>query len=318
MLDAASPTWSVQRAVIPGRIVVVSGDAPKVGESAARYLLAVLLALVWNAVLKREQPSKTFLVLDEAQWYAHDSMAEMLRLGRRFNFHVWTVTQSLRSLPEPVRDAFLTNSADVVLFRGDPLDVREVSRWAAQIAPERIMRMPRGEAAVLIDKGSETHWIRLPPPTRGASDPNRFRPVTPMAITVEDPDPQSPPIDVPPSLEPSPKRPTVPGQIAPLIGALTELVGRGNGDSEITVRLAELRKCCSTDPESADRAVRNGGRFLSSTGAILRSGRDVTGSFWVLSRSRLSELLAIPSGPMVPPAEKGVGGSAECGHVDAS
>lgn len=296
MLDASSPTWSVGTAVTPGRITVVSGDAPQVGESVARYLLAVVLALAWNAVLGRESPSKTFLILDEAQWYAHDSVAEMLRLGRRFNLHVWAVTQSLRSLPEVVRDAFMTNSADVVLFRGDPSDVRDISRWVPQVAPERIMRMPRGQAAVLIDKGSETHWVLLPPPSSGRGDPNRFRPFLPASLPPETVDVSRPRIDATPPLAAASAARSPPAEAAPFVEALRELIGQADGRSELIVRLAELRSRWSADPSLADRRVRNGGRFLASTGAMVRSGRDDAGSFWVLSRERLAEVLVPVTG----------------------
>jgi Helicase HerA, central domain len=292
MLDANLPTWSIGASVAPGRITVVSGDAPQVGESAARYVLAVVLALTWNEMLTRRGASKTFLVLDEAQWYAHDSVAEMLRLGRRFNLHVWAITQSLRSLPENLRDAFATNSADVILFRGDPLDVRDISRWAPQVAPERLMRLPRGEAAVLIDKGAETHWVRLSAPARGRGDPLRFRPRS-LAC---DPPEATPPLG--PALEDagSPGRVTERNNGArpapPFMEALTVLAAQPGGGSELTVRLEELRASWSADPLRAERSVRDGGRFLASKGALLRSGRDDAGSFWILSRARLTELLA--------------------------
>jgi len=256
-------------------------------------------------VLVRERPSKTFLILDEAQWYAHDSVAEMLRVGRRFNLHVWAATQSLRSLPEVVRDAFMTNSADVVLFRGDPADVRDVSRWVPQVAPERIMRMPRGQAAVLIDKGSETHWIRLPAPSSGRGDPNRFRPVLPASLPPETVDASLPRIDAtPPPVAASTAR-SLPEEVAPLVGALRELIGQADGRSELTVRLAELRSRWSADPSLAERRVRNGGRFLASAGAMVRTGRDDAGSFWVLSRERLMEVLAPETGPPEPEVAPG-------------
>ncbi|MGC2289783.1 MAG: DUF87 domain-containing protein [Thermoplasmata archaeon] len=298
MLDAASPTWSVGAAVAPRRITVVSGDAPEVGESVARYLLAIVLALAWNAVLVRERPSKTFLILDEAQWYAHDSLAEMLRLGRRFNLHVWAATQSLHSLPEAVRDALTTNSADVVLFRGDPVDVRDVSRWVPQLAPERVMRMPRGEAAVLIDKGSETHWVHLLPLSRGNRDPLRFRPAVPTTAPAEVAGASRPSIEeLPPPLS-MPANRYQWEEATPLKMVLWEVMRREHGGSELIVRLAELRSRWPGDPASADQWVRNAGRLLSSTGIIVRTGRDCVGSFWVLSRERLAELLpSEPGGP---------------------
>jgi hypothetical protein len=292
MLDSPSPTWSIEEAVEPERITVVSGEAPHVGESVARYLLSVVLALAWNAVLVRGRPSKTFLVLDEAQWYAHDSVAEMLRLGRRFNLHVWAVTQSLQSLPEVVRDAFTTNSADLVLFRGDPSDAKDVSRWVPQIAPERILRMPKGEAAVLIDKGSETRWVHLPVPTSGRGDPNRFQTaVNPSEFREASGEPAAG-TDSRPELVLGRMGVTRTEDSAPLLEALGELLDGPQVGSDLTVRLSELRARWHEDPTLADRCIRNGGRFLSATGALLQTGRDTGGSFWVVSRERLVDILS--------------------------
>ena len=291
ILDAEAPTWAIGASVLPGRITVVSGDAPQVGESVARYLLAVVLALAWNAALAREQPTKTFLILDEAQWYAHDSVAEMLRLGRRFNLHVWAATQSLRSLPESIREAFTTNSADVVLFRGAPEEVRDFARWVPELGPERIMRMPRAEAAVLIGKGSRVHWIRLSPPKLGGSDPIHFAPRFPNAEAARDPER---PIRSPAGeCEPASARadPSTPPNEDPLARALRDLEAQAGSQAELTVRLSEVRSRWAGDPAIAESSVRTGGRTLASAGVLLRTGRDSSGSFWVLSRERLREML---------------------------
>ncbi|MCI4368213.1 MAG: DUF87 domain-containing protein, partial [Thermoplasmata archaeon] len=149
--------------VAPGRILVVSGDAPWVGESPSRYLLAVYLALLWSALLSRGRPTKTFLLLDEVQGYAHDSLAQMLRLGRRSNLHLVLATQSLRSLSEGVREATMTNAADFAVFRGSPDDAREISRWTTSVSPETLLSMPRGHATVLIGKGAWVASLRTRP-----------------------------------------------------------------------------------------------------------------------------------------------------------
>ena len=300
MLDARSPTWSVGAAVTPGRITVISGDAPQVGEPAARYLLAVVLALVWNEALVRARQTKVFLVLDEAQWYAHEGVAEMLRLGRRFNLHVWSVTQSLRSLPEPVRDAVTTNSADVVLFRGDPFDARDISRWVPQVTAEHLLRLPRGEAAILIDKGAETHWVQLSRPVHGRRDPNLFRPTVATDVGAGD---EPVPVVNDESVRatsPIPNGPSRPDAATPVMEALTEWVERSGDRAELTVHLPDLRARWSVDPRTAESWVRSGGRFLASAGALIRNGKDDAGSFWVLSRKRLAEML---------PAKRGIPGS---------
>jgi hypothetical protein len=180
LLCEPSPTWSPAEALRPSRVTVVAGDAPAVGESTARYLLSVHLALLWSAILSRPTRTKVFVVLDEAHLYAHESLAEMLRLARRFNVHIWTATQALHALPLAWRDAVLTNSSDYLLFRGSPDEAREFARWTPDLTAERLLSLRRGQAAVLIGKGERVEWAELPAPRRRRShlEPRvgRFRP----------------------------------------------------------------------------------------------------------------------------------------------
>ncbi len=150
----------------PSAITVISGDAPVVGETTARYLLAVYLALLWSELLARPGGPKTVVALDEAQWYAHDAAAEILRLGRRSNVHLYLATQSLNSLLPPVREAVLTNAADFLVFRGAPEDAREFSRWRADVGPDLLLSLGRGEAVLLVGKGQRATRLQtsaLPP-----------------------------------------------------------------------------------------------------------------------------------------------------------
>jgi DNA helicase HerA-like ATPase len=314
MLDATPANWKITSAVAPARITVISGCAPQIGESASRYLLAVFLALVWNAILERERPSKAFVVLDEAQWYAHDSVVQMLRLGRRFNVHVWAVTQSLRSLPEVVRDAFTTNSADLVLFRGDPVDARDVSRWVPQIAPDRLLRMPRGEAAVLIGKGAESRWVKFSPPVRGREVAEQS-----LARFAGLDDPAAPGIQcsgVGAPMAESEELPTRPprAETRSFLEGLARLIDPRQDRPQITVGLAQLRDQWPEDPALAQRRVRDGGRLLASAGAILRIGKNEQGTYWILSRVRLAELLGSDSGPYAPGVEVDRVGRHDPGH----
>ncbi|MGI0052854.1 MAG: helicase HerA domain-containing protein, partial [Thermoplasmata archaeon] len=171
MLCEPSARFDAAAAVAPGAITVITADAPQVGESTARYLLSVHLALLWSELLARPRPWKIFLALEEVQWYAHESLLELLRLGRRGNVHVWAATQSLRSLGEDLREAVLTNTSDFVIFRGDPEEAREFARWSPELSVDRLLSLPRGQAAVLLGKGEQLLWTAtapLPPEGEGA------------------------------------------------------------------------------------------------------------------------------------------------------
>ena len=110
-------------------------------------------------------------MLDEAQWFVHESVAEMLRLGRRRTST--SCSPPRRSVaPEPVAEAVWTNVADFVSFRGSPEEAREFARATRGVSAETVLSLPRGEAVVLLGKGNSVHWLctaRMPGACSGAS-----------------------------------------------------------------------------------------------------------------------------------------------------
>lgn len=270
MLCERNPPLRARDLVAPGRIVVISGEAAAVGESVARYLLAVYLAVVWAELLAREPNSKTFVVLDESEWFSHESLAEMLRLARRRNVHVILATQSVSSLPEPVAEAVWTNVSDFVAFRGSPEEARELARATRGVTVEEILALPRGQAAVLLGKGAMVAWLRTSgrPPTAGGRPPVTPREPVP---TAEDDGgtgeiPGDPRTTVEPILEwlRARARTLVPGE-------------------SLRVDLDDLRR--SLDP--AGRGVRTAGGVLARAGALLSSSREAGRPVWVLDPSKI-------------------------------
>ena len=277
MLCEPEPRLHASELVAPGRIAVVSGDASKVGESTARYLLAVYLALVWSELLARSPRSKTFVILDESQWFSHESLAEMLRLARRRNVHVVLATQTIGSLPEGVDAAVWTNVSDFVAFRGSPEEAREFARATSGVSVEDLLALPRGHAAVLLGKGNTVAWVRTvgrPPAAPREWGDEECVPMT----SAESPAPGSSSVD-PPSA-------TVESVLAWIRSRALLL----SPEESLRVDLAELRK--SVDP--AGRAVREAGAILGRAGAIRSSVRAPAGSAWILDPAR------IPSAPPVP------------------
>ncbi len=264
-LCSAHPTIAVADLVAPGRIVLISGEAARVGESIARYLLSVYLALVWPGLLARETSAKTFVILDEAQWFGHETLGEMLRLGRRRNVHVVVATQSIASLPEGVAEAVWTNVADFVAFRGSPTEAREFARAARGVDPESILALPRGEAAVLLGKGNAVRWVRTCRWPKGpAAGPGSGPSPVGSGIkeTAELHRPQSPGSPCDPEAR-------APAGVDQVIAAVRDKVGNPNGTSPVLVNLAELRR--EVDP--AGDAVRQAGARLGRARAIVRTGR---------------------------------------------
>lgn len=260
MLCESAHPWDLANAGAPGAITIISGDAPQAGETAARYLLGVYLALLWPILLGRERSSKLFLFLDEVQMYGHAAVAEFLRLGRRANLHLYAATQSLSSLPRDLAEPFRTNAADLLLFRGDPDDAREFSRWNPALSMERLLAQPRGSGALLVGKGEELRWVQIRPPRRAVRSPTTDHP-SQIAFARS---------------EPSPSRGTsLSAQELTALRSAAIVTPEG----WLRVSLSQLRG----NVPRGDLAVRQLGGVLRAEGFLRRSGRDADGRFWELS-----------------------------------
>ncbi len=294
MLCDAGARYELKQAGEPRSITVITGEAPVVGEATARQLLSVDLALVWSELLARPRPEKVFLALDEAQWYAHDGLLELLRLGRRGNIHVWTATQALRSMGPELHEALVTNSADLILFRGDPEEAHRFSRWAEPLTVDRLSGLPRGQAAVLIGKGNSVDWVAirpLPPAELGAERRGRARQRTlarwGSAAEPEETSPAAPP-------SPGPARGTA--ELRPDASLRTallfvrELLGQEPPGHALPLSLPRLREFLGLDSESG-RAL---GSELKRSGLLLRSTTDPAGTVWWLQAPEHGE-------PGIPP-----------------
>ncbi len=303
MLCSERPELSASDLVRPGQVVVISGDAGEIGESTARYLLSTYLALVWSEILSRSEPAKIYLFLDEAQWFAHESLAEMLRLGRAANVHVVLATQAIASLPAAVGEAVWTNVADFVAFRGSPEEAREFARAAHGVSIESVLSLPRGRAAVLIGKGESVHWlrtVRLPErrePLRDSASPDATggRQVPPGAPT-----PVPPPIRPDAVREASPfpgvaaaepadgseeaerSEPDLQGP-EPVIDYLRSRARSSGAGEPMRISLRELRSRVDPDGES----VRRAGAELRARGALIATEHGDAGTVWTVDPGRL-------------------------------
>jgi Helicase HerA, central domain len=272
LLCAREPSFSASELVRPREIVLIAGDASVVGESTARYLLSVFLALLWSELLARPAPTKTWVVLDEAQWFAHEALAEMLRMARRCDVHIVLATQAVGALPEPVRESLWTNVADFVIFRGSPADARELGRSIQGVRPESILALPRGHAYLLLGKGQEVERIRtaravglatdVPPPVEGEHRSSVPRTASPPTV--------------PPGVEHT-------AAMRAVLAAVERAARCATHPGPIRISLSELRD--EADPTG--RAVRELGTRLARSGVLLASGRDEHGTFWWLDGSRV-------------------------------
>lgn len=283
LLCERSPVLHPRDLVDEGRIAVISGDASNVGETAARYLLAVYLALLWSELLGRATCTKTFVLLDECQWFSHESLAEMLRLARRKNVHVVLATQTVRSLPEAVADAVWTNVSDFLAFRGSPEEARELARAAQGVSGEEVLALPRGQALLLLGKGSEVHWLRTTgrPPAPDSEAPPR---------SIAAPQLPAPSLGVPP-------RPRPPLAVDDALRALRDRARALAPGTRLRVDLAELRDLGA----DGDRTVRAVGARLGRAGALLATEHAEGRTTWVIE----PEKIPLPENGSVRPSAPG-------------
>jgi DNA helicase HerA-like ATPase len=279
-LCGRTPERTLESFVAPGRLLLVSGDAAQVGETNARFFLAVYLALLWSTHLARTDRAKCYLLLDEAHWFAHESLAEMLRLGRRRNLHVVLATQSIRDLPEGVAEAVWTNVADFVTFRGSPTEAREFSRLASDLRPESVLSLPRGRAVALIGKGEVVRWIRAARPASLRSTPESDPPLGKGAVR--------PSRDDPPESSFRPQEPPSRAEES-VIACVRRRIARARGSGPVRVDLAELRR--EADPSGEE--VRRVGAVLGRAGALVRTERGPAGTAWWVDPDRAGSALEV-------------------------
>jgi uncharacterized protein DUF87 len=281
LLCTRASAFAVADLVAPGETVLISGQAAVVGETTARYLLSMYLALLWAALLSRPGTPKTFVLLDEAQWFANESLGELLRLARRRNVHVGLATQSLASLEEGVREAVRTNVADLVVFRAGADEARELARGVPGLTADQLVGLPRGLAAALLGKGEALRWIRTarPPASEAGSGPAPYE-VSPRQV-----EPRWVSASASPGLRP------VGRERLALPVALVERLRSTDPAGLLEVDLADLRHVEGVD----ERTIRSLGGILGRSGALVRAERRAGGTVWWLDPARV-DLRDIPGG----------------------
>jgi hypothetical protein len=272
-------------AVRPDAITVISGEAGRIGEPAARTVLSLQLALLWAALRSRTERSRIFLGLDEAAWFANETLGQMFRLGRRWNLSVLLATQSLELFREDLREALWTNASDFVVFRGSSEEARQFERWNPEASPERLARLARGEAAVFLEKGRAPGWIRLRPRTEPLLT-DRLRQAAERSRPLWSPDPET--VGGPTDAPPAPPRQR--GVAPKAAEAALRVLQSDPSATTITIPLSRLR-VEHRGPESSWREL---GRWLSSQGR-LRSERGSEGTVWSVDVAGLE--LEDPPGP---------------------
>ena len=293
MLNARNPRWDLSETLVPGRVTLLSLDRPDLGGRDSSYLGSVLLSLLWSQISSgSRERSKVVLVLDEVQEYANASLGEMLRLGRRYNLHVWLATQSLASLSADLRDTLVTNARDIVLFRGSPADARLAVDTLGLAEARDLLTLPRGRAIAFLEKAAQVTPVNIPAPSTptAAGKGNDVLEGIARATLDRWEGPSSSP-GVPPGGEEV--APAEPGDgLFSIVRVLASDAGSGEAGTPFEVPMRRLVSLAGGDV----RRVRALGALLKGTGALVRSERRDGERVWVLTRDGLEHSLPRPSG----------------------
>jgi len=173
ILGQGRSTLHLDQAMARGRIVVVSLEKTRIGETAAHLMGALLLANVVSK-LSLTQSKDFHILVDEAHNYGNtQALAILLQEGRKYSVSCAIVTQHLAALDESTRAAMLSNCHTLVCFRMGNADAELLApafdREHQRFNPYTLQHLERGQAVVRI--GAEDACIvRTPAPIPGGGN----------------------------------------------------------------------------------------------------------------------------------------------------
>lgn len=105
-------------------VTLIDLASPEIGAYAARIIGTMILVKFWNAILQREDRTRTHLLfLDEAQVYCRTNpLPRMMAESRKFGLSIVLCHQHEGQLTPEVRESLEANSANLISFRLSPKD----------------------------------------------------------------------------------------------------------------------------------------------------------------------------------------------------
>lgn len=146
----------VRKCMDEGKIIIANLSRGKIGEDASRLLGALLVTKIQLAAMSRvdvpEQDRRDFyLYVDEFQWFATESFANILSEARKFHLSLIVAHQYIKQMEEPVADAVFGNVGTLVTFRVGAEDAEFLEKWYA----------PDFMAADIVNLGKYNIYIKL-------------------------------------------------------------------------------------------------------------------------------------------------------------
>ncbi len=173
-------TLHMEQAMARGRVVIANLARGMIGETASHLMGAFLLARVQTAGMARaglspETRRPFHIIVDEAQTFGTEVIAQLLSEARKYGLSLTLTTQFLAGLSERTRAAILGNVTTLAVFRVGHEDASllapEFDRAHQSFNPYALRQLERGEAMVRVlgSEGSLLHLDPHPKP-RGSAD----------------------------------------------------------------------------------------------------------------------------------------------------
>jgi len=130
-LGAGANALDFSRTIDTDMITLIDLASPAIGTHAARIIGTLILMQFWNAVLGRNERSRTHLLfIDEAHLFQTNPLPQMLAEGRKFGLGIVIAHQHCGQLNQEVLDALEANSANFTAFR---LSARDAATAAIRL-----------------------------------------------------------------------------------------------------------------------------------------------------------------------------------------
>jgi hypothetical protein len=154
-LASGNSTIDLTEVLDRGGILLARIPKGAVGEDACQIVGSVILAAIWQAVLRRsaiapDARRDASCFLDECQNFLNlpGAVEDMLAEARGYRLSLVLAHQHMRQLPAELADALATNARSKIFFGVSPKDAADLGRHVAPVlTPHDLSRLPAFTAA---------------------------------------------------------------------------------------------------------------------------------------------------------------------------
>jgi hypothetical protein len=186
IVGQVQPRFSMSDVFSHRKILVVSLASGQVGDAAARLLMNLVIAEVWNATKARAATpgaarSPVLVVIDEAQNVvgASTSLAAMAAEARGLGVGICAAHQTLGQLDQPTKDAFLGSLRSRLVFQTAMQDARTLAAYMGSgLTPDDLQDLEPFQAVARLYANGQTQpsvTIGTLPPPEPVSDGEELR-----------------------------------------------------------------------------------------------------------------------------------------------